>query len=53
MVVYEGFGHGISKPREMRAVMRHNLEWFNHYLWGDPAPDLTRPELPKASETSD
>ena len=43
MVVYKGFGHGITKPRAMRAVMTHNLDWFNHYLWGDPAPDLTRP----------
>jgi dipeptidyl aminopeptidase/acylaminoacyl peptidase len=43
MVVYEGFGHGISKPRSQRAVMWHNLAWFGHYLWGDPAPDLTRP----------
>jgi dipeptidyl aminopeptidase/acylaminoacyl peptidase len=40
MVVYKGFGHGITKPKAMRAVMRHNLEWFNHYLWGDPAPDF-------------
>ncbi len=44
MVVYKGFGHGISKPRAMRAVMAHNLGWFNHYLWGDPAPDLTAPK---------
>jgi dipeptidyl aminopeptidase/acylaminoacyl peptidase len=47
MVVYKGFGHGITKPRSMRAVMQHNLSWFNHYLWGDPMPDLTAPELPK------
>jgi dipeptidyl aminopeptidase/acylaminoacyl peptidase len=47
MVVYKGFGHGISKPKAMRAVMRHNLEWFGHYLWADPLPDWTRPEVPK------
>jgi dipeptidyl aminopeptidase/acylaminoacyl peptidase len=41
MVVYKGFGHGISKPRAMRAVMHHNLAWFNHYLFGDPLPDLS------------
>jgi dipeptidyl aminopeptidase/acylaminoacyl peptidase len=50
MVVYKGFGHGIGKPRAMRAVMRHNLEWFGHYLWGDPLPDWTRPEVPKRDE---
>ncbi len=36
MIVYKGFGHGITKPKSMRAVMQHNLAWFNHYLWGDP-----------------
>ena len=47
MVVYKGFGHGINKPKSMRAVMQHNLSWFNHYVWGDPLPDFTAPELPK------
>jgi dipeptidyl aminopeptidase/acylaminoacyl peptidase len=46
MVVYKGFGHGISKPKAMRAVMRHNLEWFNHYLWKDPLPDFANPVVP-------
>lgn len=52
MVVYKGFGHGINKPKAMRAVMQHNLSWFNHYVWGDPMPDLTKPEVPK-KETKD
>jgi dipeptidyl aminopeptidase/acylaminoacyl peptidase len=43
MVVYKGFGHGITKPKSMRAVMKHNLAWFGHYLFGDPKPDLTLP----------
>jgi dipeptidyl aminopeptidase/acylaminoacyl peptidase len=47
MVVYKGFGHGINKPKSMRAVMQHNLSWFNHYIWGDPMPDFTSPEVPK------
>ncbi len=51
MVVYKGFGHGINKPKSMRAVMQHNLVWFNHYIWGDPMPDLTAPELPKKEAT--
>jgi dipeptidyl aminopeptidase/acylaminoacyl peptidase len=45
MVVYKGFGHGITKPKAMRAVMQHNLSWFGHYLWGDPRPDLAAPEV--------
>jgi dipeptidyl aminopeptidase/acylaminoacyl peptidase len=52
MVVYKGFGHGITKPKSMRAVMRHNLAWFNHFIWGDPLPDFTAPEVPK-KETKD
>lgn len=40
MVVYKGYGHGITKPKSMRAVMRHNLAWFGHYIFGDPKPEL-------------
>jgi dipeptidyl aminopeptidase/acylaminoacyl peptidase len=47
MIVYKGFGHGITKPRAMRAVILHNLHWFNHYLWDDPLPDFTKPDVPK------
>jgi len=42
MVVYKGYGHGITKPKSMRAVMTHNLAWFGHYIFGDPKPDLTK-----------
>jgi hypothetical protein len=31
----------------MRAVMQHDLSWFNHFIWGDPLPDFTAPELTK------
>lgn len=47
MIVYKGFGHGITKPRAMRAVMQHNRDWFNHYIWGDLLPDFANPEAPK------
>ena len=47
MIVYKGFGHGITKPKSQRAVMQHNLGWFNHYIWNDPLPDFANPELPK------
>jgi len=47
MIVYKGFGHGITKPKAMRAVMNHNLAWFNHYLWNDPLPDFASPTVPK------
>lgn len=35
LVVYKGFGHGITKPKERLAAMWHNWEWFNQYLWGE------------------
>jgi dipeptidyl aminopeptidase/acylaminoacyl peptidase len=53
MIVYKGYGHGITKPRSQRAVMQHNLAWFNHYLWGDPLPDFAKPEVPKAEKPAE
>jgi dipeptidyl aminopeptidase/acylaminoacyl peptidase len=35
LVVYKGFGHGISKPKERLAAMWHNWEWFGRYVWGE------------------
>ncbi len=49
MIVYKGYGHGITKPKSMRAVMQHNLAWFNHYIFGDPLPDFAKPDVPKTS----
>ena len=41
MVVFKGFGHGITKPKQQRAVMQENEEWFAKYIWGEePAPAL-------------
>ena len=42
MVIYDNFGHGINKPKQQRAVMEENENWFGHYIWGDPlTPSLT------------
>ncbi len=35
LVVYKGFGHGITKPREQLAATWHNWQWFSQYLWGE------------------
>jgi dipeptidyl aminopeptidase/acylaminoacyl peptidase len=38
LIVYKGFegiGHGPSKPKSSRALMEHNLEWFNRYLFDE------------------
>ena len=32
LIVYKGFGHGLTKPKANRAAMEHNLEWFDKYL---------------------
>jgi dipeptidyl aminopeptidase/acylaminoacyl peptidase len=50
MVLYDGFGHPINKPKQQRAVMEENENWFGHYIWGDPlAPALT----PRPSDKKD
>jgi dipeptidyl aminopeptidase/acylaminoacyl peptidase len=35
LIVYKGFGHGITKPKERLAATTHNWQWFNKYVWGD------------------
>ncbi len=35
MIVYKGFGHGISKPKERLAAVWHNWQWFAKYIWGE------------------
>jgi len=38
LIFYNGFGHPITKPKSNRAVLQHNLDWFDHYIFGDPIP---------------
>jgi dipeptidyl aminopeptidase/acylaminoacyl peptidase len=45
MVVYKGFGHGINKPKQQRAVMEENEKWFAQYVWGEK-PALPAPAAP-------
>lgn len=40
-VLLKGFGHGITKPKQQRAVMEQNLLWFGHYIWGDKLPEFS------------
>lgn len=49
MVVYKGFGHGITKPKQQRAVMEENEKWFAQYIWGEK-PQEPKPPEPKAEE---
>jgi dipeptidyl aminopeptidase/acylaminoacyl peptidase len=49
MVVYKGFGHGITKPKQQRAVMEENEKWFAQYIWGEKPQEPKAPE-PKSDE---
>ncbi len=42
LILYNGFGHPITKPKSNRAVLQHNLDWFDHYIFGDPLPPPAR-----------
>jgi dipeptidyl aminopeptidase/acylaminoacyl peptidase len=49
MVVYKGFGHGITKPKQQRAVMEENEKWFAQYIWGEKLEEPKAPE-PQSEE---
>ena len=42
MFVYKGFGHGINKPKEQRAVMEQNYEWFSRWIWGEKPAETNK-----------
>jgi dipeptidyl aminopeptidase/acylaminoacyl peptidase len=39
LVVYKGFGHGIDKPKQQRAVLEQNEEWFARWIWGEKSAE--------------
>ena len=44
LIIYKGFegiGHGPTKPKSSRALMQHNLEWFDKYIWGSGTSTIT------------
>ena len=53
MVLYEGFGHPINKPKQQRAVMEENENWFGHYIWGDPLALALTPRPPDKKDDKD
>ncbi len=40
LIVYKGFGHGITKPKERLAAIWHNWQWFNHYVFGEVEEEM-------------
>ncbi len=42
MVVFKGFGHGITKPKQNLALLEQNYEWFSEWIWNEkPATMVT------------
>ena len=37
-LVYEGENHNVARPESQADYHKRQLEWFGHYLKGDPAP---------------
>lgn len=35
LIVYKGFGHSLSKPKERLAANWHNWQWFAKYIWNE------------------
>ena len=35
LIIYKGFGHGISKPKERLAATWHNWRFFAEWVWGE------------------
>ena len=60
-LVYEGENHNVARPESQADYARRQLEWFGHYLKGDPAPAWitdgesyqTRQKILKAATTGE
>jgi len=47
LIIYKGFegvGHGPSKPKSSRAVMQHNLDWFEQYIFSTSSQNSSHQE---------
>ncbi len=46
LLVYEGENHGLAEEANQRDYRTRILEWFGHYLKGEPAPDWIAEGVP-------
>jgi dipeptidyl aminopeptidase/acylaminoacyl peptidase len=46
LVLYPGEGHGISRPSHMADYIGRELDWFRHWVLGDPDAAGGRPAVP-------
>jgi len=37
LVIFKGFGHGLTKPKANRGAMQQNYDWFTRHVWGQAA----------------
>ena len=52
MIVYKGAGHLPSRLSQARAVVEHNLEWFDRWIWGRGGGDSPAPDNPPGGSPS-
>jgi dipeptidyl aminopeptidase/acylaminoacyl peptidase len=38
LILYQGFGHGVNKPKSQQALLEANRDWFSFYIWNEPIP---------------
>jgi dipeptidyl aminopeptidase/acylaminoacyl peptidase len=38
LIFYKGFGHNINKPKQQRAIMEENYDWYSKYVWQEEIP---------------
>ena len=38
-LVYEGENHNVARPESQADYLERQLQWFGHYLKGEPAAD--------------
>jgi dipeptidyl aminopeptidase/acylaminoacyl peptidase len=46
LIIYNGFGHTITRPKERLAANWHNWQWFAKYLWGEEVTIPLEDEVP-------
>jgi dipeptidyl aminopeptidase/acylaminoacyl peptidase len=51
--IYHGFGHGIRNPKENLALLMHNWNFFNKYLWGEDVEVMKMPGTEVSEEESE
>jgi dipeptidyl aminopeptidase/acylaminoacyl peptidase len=51
MIVYKGMGHSIDRPKQQRAVMEQNLDWFDRWIFGGNSKPAVPLSITRSSTT--